>query len=67
MGKLVPLASKRSAGKTLKFKGEDVVIQPSEIERFIWADYSLAIKTFKFTNDKKVLTQAKSWLIEQLY
>ena len=47
--------------------GEDVVIQPSEIERFIWADYSLAIKTFKFTNDKKVLTQAKSWLIEQLY
>jgi len=27
VGKLVPLASKRSAGKTLKFKGEDVVIQ----------------------------------------
>ncbi len=27
VGKLVPLASKRSAGKTLKFKGEDVTIQ----------------------------------------
>ncbi len=27
VGKLIPLASKRSAGKTLKFKGEDVVIQ----------------------------------------
>ena len=27
VGKLVPLASKRSAGKTLKFRGEDVVIQ----------------------------------------
>ena len=27
VGKLVPLASKRSAGSTLKFKGEDVVIQ----------------------------------------
>ena len=27
VGKLVPLASARSAGKTLKFKGEDVTIQ----------------------------------------
>ena len=27
VGKLVPLASKRSAGKTLKFRGEDVTIQ----------------------------------------
>ena len=27
VGKLVPLASSRSAGKTLKFKGEDVTIQ----------------------------------------
>ena len=27
VGKLVPLASARSAGKTLKFKGEDMVIQ----------------------------------------
>ena len=27
VGKLIPLASKRSAGKTLKFRGEDVTIQ----------------------------------------
>ena len=27
VGKLIPLASARSAGKTLKFKGEDVTIQ----------------------------------------
>ena len=45
---------------------ETVVIQKSEIERFIWADYSLAVKTFKFNNDKKVLAQAKSWILEHL-
>ena len=27
VGQLIPLASKRSAGKTLKFRGEDVVIR----------------------------------------
>ena len=27
VGKLIPLASARSAGKTMKFRGEDVVIQ----------------------------------------
>ena len=27
VGKLIPLASKRSAGKTLKFRGEDITIQ----------------------------------------
>lgn len=47
--------------------GEDVVIQKSEIERFIWADYSLAIKTFKFSNDKKVLAQAKAWISDRLH
>lgn len=46
---------------------EDVVIQTSEIERFIWADYGLAIKTFKFSNDRKVLTQAKSWIADRPY
>ncbi len=45
----------------------NVVIQKSEIERFIWADYSLAIKTFRFNNDKKVLAQARSWITENLY
>ncbi len=47
--------------------GENVVIQKSEIERFIWADYALAIKTFKFSNDKKVLAQAKAWIADRLY
>lgn len=46
---------------------ENVVIQKSEVERFIWADYSLAVKTFKFNNDKKVLAQAKSWITDHLY
>ncbi len=47
--------------------GEDIVIQKSEIERFIWADYSLAVKTFRFNNDKKVLAQARSWIRKNLY
>lgn len=46
---------------------EDIVIQTSEIERFIWADYSLAVKTFRFNNDKKVLSQARNWITENLY
>ena len=45
---------------------EDIVIQKSEIERFIWADYSLAVKTFRFNNDKKVLSQARSWITQNL-
>lgn len=47
--------------------GEDIVIQKSEIERFIWADYGLAVKTFRFNNDKKVLAQARSWITENLF
>ena len=35
VGKLVPLASARSAGKTLKFKGEDVEIKLACEEAFI--------------------------------
>ena len=34
VGKLIPLASARSAGKTLKFKGEDVTIQEACDEAF---------------------------------
>ena len=34
VGKLIPLASERSAGKTLKFKGEDVTIQLACDEAF---------------------------------
>ena len=34
VGKLLPLASARSAGKTLKFKGEDVTIEEARDEAF---------------------------------
>ena len=38
VGKLVPLASARSAGKTLKFRGEDVTIQLACEEAFAGVD-----------------------------
>ena len=41
VGKLVPLASARSAGKTLKFKGEDVTIQLACDEAFRGVDIVL--------------------------
>ena len=41
VGKLVPLASARSAGKTLKFKGEDVTIQLACEEAFEGIDIVL--------------------------
>ena len=41
VGKLVPLASARSAGKTLKFKGEDVVIREAAEEAFQGVDIVL--------------------------
>ena len=41
VGKLVPLASARSAGKTLKFKGEDVTIQLACDEAFQGVDIVL--------------------------
>ncbi len=41
VGKLVPLASARSAGKTLKFKGEDVTIQLACDEAFKGVDIVL--------------------------
>ena len=41
VGKLIPLASKRSAGKTLKFKGEDVMIQEACDEAFQGVDIVL--------------------------
>ena len=41
VGKLIPLASKRSAGKTMKFKGEDVVIQEACDEAFEGVDIVL--------------------------
>ena len=41
VGKLVPLASARSAGKTLKFKGQDVVIQEARDDAFEGVDIVL--------------------------
>ena len=41
VGKLIPLASARSAGKTLKFKGQDVTIQEACDEAFEGVDIVL--------------------------
>ena len=41
VGKLVPLASARSAGKTLKFRGEDVTIQEAKDDAFTGVDIVL--------------------------
>ncbi len=41
VGKLVPLASARSAGKTLRFREEDVVIQEAREEAFQGVDIVL--------------------------
>ena len=41
VGKLIPLASARSAGKTVKFKGEDVTIQLACDEAFEGVDIVL--------------------------
>ena len=41
VGKLIPLASARSAGKTLKFRGEDVTIQLACDEAFEGVDIVL--------------------------
>ena len=41
VGKLIPLASERSAGKTLKFKGEDVTIELACNEAFAGVDIVL--------------------------
>ena len=41
VGKLIPLASKRSAGKTLKFRGEDVLIREAGEDAFEGVDIVL--------------------------
>ena len=40
----------------------EVTVQQAEVDRYIWADYGLAMKTFRFNNDRSVLTRAKNWL-----
>ena len=39
-----------------------IMIQQSEVDRHMWADYGLAMRTFRFNNDRNVLTQAKNWI-----
>ena len=41
VGKLIPLASARSAGKTLSFRGEDVIIQEAREDAFAGVDIVL--------------------------
>ena len=41
VGKLIPLASKRSAGKTMRFRGEEVTIQEACDEAFVGVDIVL--------------------------
>ncbi len=43
-------------------EGGEITPQQSEIDRFIWADYGLAMRTFRFNNDRNVITQARDWL-----
>lgn len=40
----------------------EIRLQESEVDRFIWADFGLAQKTFRFNNDRNVLTRARNWL-----
>lgn len=41
---------------------EEIVLQQSEIDRCLWADYGLAMRYFRFNNDRNVLTRARDWL-----
>lgn len=43
-------------------EGGEITPQQSEVDRFIWADYGLAMRTFRFNNDRNVITQARDWL-----
>ncbi len=42
--------------------GGEVVPQQAEVDRYIWADFGLAMRTFRFNNDRNVLTKARNWL-----
>lgn len=45
-----------------EMSGDEITIQQSEIDRFVWADYGLAMRLFRFNNDRNVLTKARDWL-----
>lgn len=40
----------------------EISLQQAEIDRYIWADYGLAMRTFRFSNDRNVLTKARARL-----
>lgn len=40
----------------------EVVPQQAEIDRYMWADYGLAMRTFRFNNDRNVLNKARERL-----
>lgn len=41
---------------------EEVHLQESEVDKFMWADFGLAQRTFRFNNDRNVLTRVRAWL-----
>lgn len=40
------------------------VIQPSEIEDYIWLGYDACLKTLNYENDKSILQRAKAFMDE---
>lgn len=45
-------------------KDTRTVIQPEEIEDYIWLSYDNAYKTLNYENDKAILKKAKAYLTE---
>ena len=43
----------------------NTVIQESEIEDYAWLSYRDSLKRLRFDNDKKILTDARSFLISK--
>lgn len=46
-------------------KDTTTVIQESEIEDYAWLGFNASLKRLRFENDKKILTQARDFLIEK--
>ena len=43
------------------------IIQRSEIDDYVWLPYERAANNLKFVNDKRILKEAKKFLIENNY
>ena len=48
-------------------KDVNTVIQPEEIEDYIWLTYDRAMSLLKFDNDKNILSSAHTFLNENNY